>query len=275
MMNRRHFIGAAAGAAAMAAAVSARRLLAAGVPLGPIGLELSTVRYDFLRDPEATLAAVATTGCHDVELYGLYEPEAWLAPQLRGALDRAGLTASAVHVTTPLLYRGLDRHLDVAAALGCRYMVCGHVDLEERRTLRDWHELAALFNRSGEVARRAGLRIGYHNHSSEFGPVDGHIPYDLLLAETDPALVWFELDPAVVRAAGGDAVGVVRQHGGRMFALHVGDVDAGAGTTEVAPLLAAAHGAGVERYYVAIDPGMPAPIERARRSVTYLRGLRF
>ena len=161
-MNRRTFVG-----ATLAALVTSRRRYRQAPSLG---IELTA--YD-----ESTLGALAGIGYRDVVVDDLY------APDLRAALSRAGLKASAVHVTTPLLYRGLERHLGAATALGCRYFVCGRVDPEERRTQQDWHELAALFNRSGDAARKAGLRFGYRVQGPEL---------DLMVAETDPALVWFE-----------------------------------------------------------------------------------
>jgi hypothetical protein len=188
-MNRRSFLGATVAALAIA---KRWRLQT------PLGLELFA--YD-----DASLAAVAAIGYRDVAINDLY------TPALRAALDRAGLKASTVHVTTPLLYRGIERHLGVAAALGCRYFVCGRVDPEERRTPQDWHELAALFNRAGESTRKAGLRFGYRL----FGPET-----DVMLAETDPALVWFESTKPITRC----------------FALDLTD------TATVA--------AGVEHYYV-------------------------
>ena len=200
-MNRRSFL--AASAASAAALVSARyRRVQSSTALG---FELTT--YD-----DSTLNAIAGIGYRDVAINDLY------APALRAALKQAGLTASAIHVTTPLLYRGLERHLAVAAAFGCRYFVCGRVDPEERRTQQDWHELAALFNRAGETTRKAGLRFGYRVLGDEAS---------VLLAETDPALVWFE----------------GKTPGPRCFAVDLDDT-ASAGT------LRAAKAAGVEHYYV-------------------------
>jgi hypothetical protein len=170
-----------------------------------LGLELNA--YD-----DSTLGAVAGIGYRDVAINDLY------APALRAALSRAGVTASTVHVTTPLLYRGLDRHLGVAAALGCRYFVCGRVDPEERRTQQDWHELAAVFNRVGDAAKKVGLRFGYRVQGAEL---------DVMRAETDPALVWLE----------------ARAPGPRCFAV---DLD----ETANADVLRAAKAAGVEHYYV-------------------------
>jgi hypothetical protein len=196
-VNRRSFI--AATAATLASATYRR------VQPAALGLELTV--YD-----DATLSAIAAIGYRDVAVDDLY------APALRAALTRAGLSASAVHVTTPLLYRGLERHLGVAASLGCRYFVCGRVDPEERRTQQDWHELAALFNRAGETARKAGLRFAYRVLGDEAG---------VLLAETDPALVWFE----------------GKTPGPRCFAVDLDDA-ANVGTVR------AAKAAGVEHYYV-------------------------
>ncbi|HSY81663.1 MAG TPA: hypothetical protein VK807_07875 [Gemmatimonadaceae bacterium] len=212
-MNRRSFLAASA-----AAVISARYRR---VQSPALGLELTA--YD-----DSTLSAVAAIGYRDVAINDLY------APALRAALTQAGLSASAVHVTTPLLYRGLDRHLGVAASLGCRYFVCGRVDPEERRTQQDWHELAALFNRAGETARKAGLRFGYRVLGDEVG---------VLTAETDPALVWFE----------------VKTPGPRCFAV---DLDETAG----AETLRTARAAGVEHYYV-----QAKSIDEARKRYVALR----
>lgn len=199
-MNRRAFIG------TMAATLLVPRRTATS-----LGLEISA--YD-----DSFLAAVAGIGYRDVVVNDLY------AHALRAALTRAALTASAVHVTTPLLYRGIERHLAVAKDLGCQYFVCGRLDPEERRTQQDWHELAAVFNRAGEAARHAGLRFGYRVEADEAG---------LLVAETDPALVWFEAKTSLPRC----------------FAI---DVDQSAG---VVPR------ANVERYYV-----QAKSLDDARRS---------
>jgi hypothetical protein len=196
-MNRRSFVG-----ATLAALLVTQRRRG---QTSSLGIELTA--YD-----DSTLGTIAAIGYRDVAINDLY------APALRAALARAGLTASAVHVTTPLLYRGLDRHLGVAAGLGCRYFVCGRVDPEERRTAQDWHELAALFNRAGEATRKAGLRFGYRLLGAEV---------DVMRAETDPALVWFE----------------AKAPGARCFAIDLDD-------TANADAVRVAKAAGIEHYYV-------------------------
>jgi hypothetical protein len=264
-MNRREFLGTMASGLVVGNRLIGPRLIAARGQLESIGLALSTVRDAFARDPEGTLAAVAAVGYRDVELYELYGPAGCPAPRLRSALDRAGLVARAVHVPMPLLYRGLDRHAAVAASLGCTYIVCAQIDPDERRALRDWHELAAVFNRAGETARRAGgLRVAYRSRDYDLAPVDGHVPYDILLAETDPSLVWFELDARV-----GDPIAHLGSYKGRFFALNVG------GDPTDARLLAAARGADVARYFVEIDNPPSPSIDSARRAYTSLRQMRW
>lgn len=252
-MRRREFLGAAAGAL-----LAGPRLLTAeraerGRPLFAIGLQMASVQDEFARDPEGTLAAVAAMGYRDVELPELYGPRGCPAPRLRAALDRAGLTARAAYVSTALLYRGLERHAAVAASLGCTYLVCANLDPDERRTLGDWHELAGVFNRAGATARQnAGLRVAYLEHNYDLTPVDGQVPYEILLAETDPALVWFQMDARL-----GDPRPFLDKHRGRFCALHVGG-------DEVDPVVrASAHAAGVERCVVALDHPTPYALRSA------------
>jgi sugar phosphate isomerase/epimerase len=217
---------------------------------------MASVQDEFVRNPEGTLAAVAAIGYREVELPELYGPPGCPAPRLRSALDRAGLTARAVYVSTALLYRGLERHAEVAASVGCSYLVCANLDPDERRTLGDWHELAGVFNRAGQTARRSGgLHVAYLGHDYDLAPVDGQVPYEILLAETDPALVWFEMDARL-----GDARTYLDRHRGRFFALHVG------GDGVDPRVLSSARAAGVERYVVALDHPQPPTLDAARRA---------
>jgi sugar phosphate isomerase/epimerase len=289
-VNRRHFLtsaaatfGALASRRGLGAAAAATATPTIGERLGRIGLQLYTVRQEVARDLEATLAAVAAIGYQEVELFSPYS--AGRSPrELRAALDRAQLAAPSTHVSSGLLYRGWDRHLDAVAALGCRYVVCAGLSPDERRGMRDWHELAAVFNRAGETARSAGLQFGYHNHDFEFAALEGGVPYDTLLAETDPALVRLELDLYWIAKANADPLTYFARWPGRFFAVHVKDMDAtaqrgmtevGAGTMDFARIFARARLAGLKHYFVEHDAPAPPAIESARRSYAYLRRLTF
>jgi sugar phosphate isomerase/epimerase len=286
-MDRRHFLW--TSSATMGGLVASRAVPAFGQSQGlrhldTIGLQLFTVRQDFTRDANATLAAVADIGYTEVELFSLYAPEAWTTRDLRTALDRAGLAARSAHVVSALLYRGWERHLEVASALGCQYIVCATPASGERRTLRDWHEMAQLFNRVGEMARQAKLQFGYHNHDFEFARLEGQVPYDVPLTETDPALVQFELDLYWITKGGGNPLDYMSQWPGRFFAFHVKDMDAtaqrgmadvGAGIIDFAKIFGHAEHAGIKHYFVEHDTPAPPAIESVRRSYAYLQKLRF
>jgi sugar phosphate isomerase/epimerase len=265
-MNRRRFL--TTGIAAVLGAPRARAWGSASLTIDRIGLQLSSVRDALVRDLDGTLSAIAQIGYAEVELFSPYLFGARAPGELRAALDRAGLGAIATHVSTGLLYRGWERHLAAAKTLGCRYVVCGSVASEERRTARDWHELAVVFNRAGQAARSAGLRFGYHNNDFEFKPVQKVLPYDALLTETDRSLVGFELDLTGVAKSGGDPLLVLERSPSRFFALHVGDL-----TGVLKRVLDRARAGGVEHVIVERDARPADQIELARRSYRDVRQL--
>jgi sugar phosphate isomerase/epimerase len=288
-MNRRRFLAtgivalSTSAACRVPGAATARTWGSARPSRDRIGLQLSSVRDALARDLAGTLAAVAGIGYAEVELFSPYLFGARAPHELRAALDRAGLVAVSTHVSTGLLYRGWERHLAAATTLGCRYVVCGNVASEERRTARDWHELAAVFNRAGQAARAAGLRFGYHNNDYEFARVQDVIPYDVLLMETDPMLVSFELDLAGVGKSGGDPLVVLGRAPSRFFALHVGPPSAARRTAVGSPdsppnqlerVLDRARAGGVEHVIIECDAQPAADqVEQARRSYESLRRL--
>jgi sugar phosphate isomerase/epimerase len=84
-----------------------------------------------------------------------------------------------------------------------------------------WKRIAETFNRAGEASSKAGIQFAYHNHNFEFAPVNGKMPYDVLLEECDPALVKMELDLCWISAAGKDPVEYFKRYPGRFPMVHV------------------------------------------------------
>ena len=280
-MNRRRFV--ATGIVALTASPASRILGASAIssgesarrPLDRLGLQLWSVRDALARDLDATLGEIARIGYAEVELFSPYLGGARGPRELRAALDHAGLVAVSTHVSTGLLYRGWDRHLAAASTLGCRYAVCGNVSPEERRTARDWHELAALFNRAGTAAQSAGLRFGYHSHDFEFVRVQDALPYDVLLRETDEKLVGFELDVSGAAKAGADPLALLNRAPRRFFAVHVGDEAVprpstgggrGSRVVDLDRILDHARAAGIEHVMIEHDAPAADQIDAARRS---------
>ena len=287
-MNRRDFL---AGTACALGLPSFTSSLAPKLPsslasssltkLGAIGIELYTVRRELARDPEGTLARVAEIGYREVEFAG-YPPGS--PREIRRMLERHQLRAPASHVSLQALRTDWDRTLEQAATIGQRYVVVAFVGVNERKTLEDWRRLAGEFNRAGEAARKSGLRFCYHNHDVEFPLLDGEVPYDMLLAETDPSLVGFEIDLYWIVKGGKDPLDYFARWPGRFPLVHVKDMDAtarkffadlGTGTIDFRRIFHRAKQAGIKHYFYEQDETPGSPFESARVSYQYLRSLTF
>jgi sugar phosphate isomerase/epimerase len=285
-MDRRTFLGALAAAAAIPGAASHRSPLPASPSrLDRIGLQLYTVRDLLKKDFDGTLAGVAKIGFKEVEFAGYFDHT---PQQVRAALQRNGLDAPAAHVGYEATEDGWDAVLHTARLIGHRYVVCAWIPEEVRRTAEDWKRVAQRFNRAGAACRAAGLQLAFHNHSYEFVPLpDGRIPYDLLLAQTDPALVQLELDLFWITFGGGDPLAYFTRYPGRFPLVHVKDMkpkaaadvaadrvmtEVGQGSIDWKRIFARARSAGIEHYFVEHD--QPAdPLASIRASFDYLRAL--
>jgi sugar phosphate isomerase/epimerase len=245
--------------------------------LGHIGIQVYTVRSLMPKDPDGTLAALAEIGYTEVELAGLYGNP---PPVMRQMLDRHGLTAVSGHMSLTDMRRDWSRSLDDAATLGQRYIVCSSF-AESERSVDDFHRNAHEMNDLAAVARQNGIQFGYHNHSYEFAPASGVVPYDILLAECDPQLVQMEVDIMHMTKGGADPVTYFYRYPGRFPLVHVKDmtkdgtmVDVGQGSIDFARIFAQSELAGIKHYFVEHD-NPPDPIADVRRCYDYLRRLTF
>jgi sugar phosphate isomerase/epimerase len=247
--------------------------------LDRIGVQLYSVRKEMEKDFEGTLAKVAATGYTEVEFAGYFGKK---PADVRAILERHGLSAPAAHVGlgTADEWRAA---LDAAQVIGHRYLVVAWIPAEARRTIDDCKRVAASFNRSGEAAQTAGIQFGYHNHDFEFVPVEGRMPFDLLLAETDPKLVQFEMDLYWITKGGQDPLAYFARYPGRFPMVHVKDsmgppehkmVDVGAGSIDFRKIFARREQAGIRHYFVEHDQPRD-PFASIRASYEYLRRLEF
>ncbi len=274
-LDRRSFIG---GLAALGTLPDLRGR--GGPHLETIGIQLYSVRRGLERDFEGTLASLASIGYKEVEFAGYFDrkPEA-----VKAILARYGLAAPSAHVPIETVRQDWSRTLEIANIIGHRYIVIPWLAAEDRRTIDDVRRRAAEFNRLGETAKRAGLRFAYHNHDFEFAPLDRRIPYDVLLAETDPANVAFELDLMWITKAGQDPLRYFSRYSGRFEMVHVKDstgapdyrhVDVGRGTVDFQRILTRRRQAGIRHLFVEHDD--PAdPLTFARASYDYLKRLKL
>ena len=147
-----------------------------------------------------------------------------------------------------------------------------------RQSLDNWRTVADQLNRAGEEAARRGISVGYHNHEFEFAPIDGVLPYDVLLRHTDPRVV-MELDLFWIRKGGQDPLRYFREWPGRFPLVHAKDmsaegtmVDVGQGVIDWGAIFAARTQAGLRHWFVEHDnpPDALASITASHRFLSRL-----
>lgn len=167
--------------------------------------------------------------------------------------------------------------VDQAAEGGVQYLVCANTpigSLDEIRSSID------TLNRSAEAAKKAGLLFAYHNHDAEFRTVDGVVPYDLILSETDKDLVKMELDLGWTLKAGKDPVALFAQHPDRFHLWHVKDMDAkfehilevGKGNFDFKRIFDHAADSGMRYFFIEQD-GAPKPFENITTSYQNIKNI--
>ena len=274
---RRRQVFHAFGAAFAASALNSSSAFGQVRRIDHVGLQLYTLRNEMAADFDAVLAKVAELGYREMEFAGYYDRS---ADEVRQALSNNGLVSPASHIRLSAIRENLAAEIEFAAALGQRFLVVPNLP-ENERGLDDYRRHAETLNGAGEACRRAGLKMGYHNHGFEFETTDGRIPYDILLEETDPDLVDMELDLYWIINAGADPSAYFAAHPGRFSMLHVKDrtadgamVDVGGGAIDFAGIFAHAETAGFRHYFVEHDnPG--DGFASVANSIRHLRELAF
>lgn len=281
--TRREFL---AGAAATLAAASFTPEAFARSGWPPLGVQLYTVRNQVQTDLPGTLAAIRKIGYTTVETFaGQYK--SFDAQALRKAIHDAGLTVPSGHFG----YGGFDSYFDYAKQLGLRYMICSSVPESMGNSVDGFKRAAEQYNTWGSKARSQGMQFGFHNHNSEFQTYGGKTGIEILLENTDPHLVQWQMDCYWVAQAGRDPVAMLRKYAGRITTLHLKDRKAGAqasvelgpgaqhftevgnGTLDWKKILPAARREGVRYMFVEQDITEHPPLESLQISYTNLQKL--
>ena len=194
------------------------------------GVQLYTVRESMAKDVPGTLRAIAGIGYEEVEFAGYcgHSPK-----QVRRMLEDLALKSPSSHVNAVTLREDPSWQIEMAAAVGNDYATVAWLDPDDRQSLDDYKRWAETFNSAGELCRENGIRLAYHNHDFELLPIDGQLPLDILLNETDPALVDFELDMFWARKAEQDIVNILNRAPGRFTMAHIKDMDEQGNMVEV------------------------------------------
>src|SRR5690242_699695 len=245
-----------------------------------IGLELYTVRDALKKDFEGTLSRVAKIGYKEVEFAGYFADLKNSNPapkKTRELLTSLGLDAPATHIPySAVMPENLPRVIEASEIIGHKYIVNPGIDEALRKTADGWKKAAEAFNRAGKETSRSGIQFAYHNHVIEFKPVDGQLPYDILLKECDPKLVKMEMDLGWAHEAGVDPIKYFEKYPGRFPLVHVKDftsnrtmTEVGSGEIDWKAIFAKSEVAGIKHYYVEQDESKD-PMQSIRKSYAYL-----
>lgn len=309
-LSRRSFVSSASAVGVAAALNQTLPEVARASSPRALGIELYTVEAVLEADMTGTLAALQQIGYKNVET-GLISKIA--AKDLRAGMDAAGLACPSAH----LRFSSADPGplFEDAHTLGAHYAVSSvlvtsnpipssatpgagvndFLKVLASLTADDWKRIANLANSIGAKARQAGLQYAYHNHNFEFRDLGrGQTGYDLMLSETDPQLVKFELDCGWMVASGHSPVDYMTKYPDRYRMIHVKDfmggtkpttelmgpdapkgTELGRGSIDYKPIFTAAARAGVEYYFSEQEPpitGMTA-LDAAKVNYEYMRNI--
>lgn len=274
--SRRSFL-ALAGAAPLASAAARAKHI-------PIGIELYSVRNELKEDLMGTVRAVAKMGYEGVEFYSPYfEWTAGYAKEVRKLLDDLGIRCYSTHNSaksfTP---ENLPRAIELNQTIGSKYIVMASAGKVEN--LDGWKAVAERLNEAADKLRPLGLRAGFHNHQTEFMPLEGRRPMEVLAANTGKD-VMLQLDVGTCIHAGSDPVAWINENPGRITCVHCKDwsPDAGKGYRVLfgegaAPwkkiFEAAEKTGGVEYYLIEQEGSDYPPMETAERCLAAYKKLR-
>jgi sugar phosphate isomerase/epimerase len=257
----------------------------------PVGVQLYSFRDAFKTDVPGTLARIRALGFNEVELAGTYGLS---AQQFRQELDRAGLRATSMHVAYEQWRDSLSTVLTDARTLGVQYVGTAWIPHPDGPiTVALARRAAADFSRWGRAARVQGFRFFYHVHGYEFKRgTDGMLPMNVLMRETDPKAVAFEMDVFWATLPGNDPVALLRKYAGRWKLMHLKDmkkgvttnvmtgsadpnateVPVGTGQIDYRAVLQTAKQVGVEKFY--LEDETAAPFETVPQSIRWLQGIK-
>lgn len=315
MQNRRNFIKTAATLSA--AALTPAWVFEEAGKISKIGIQLFSLPKLLEKDFAGAVKMLAGMGYKELELFGPYTFSApaaqasWKAvtpmlgfsgsgyfgktiQEVKSILKDNGLTTPSAHTDLETLLHHMDKLGEAANVLGHKYVVLPAIPEDRRKTMDDYKRIADDFNTIGENARKVGLKFAYHNHGYGLQPVNGQIPFEYLVEQTDPKLVFLEMDIFWTAAGGADPIAYLKKYPNRYRLMHLKDMrekkrfsgdgsnaaqwvelfplmtTAGDGVLDLKNILTTAKSVGVKHFLVEQD--MVANPETAlKRSIDFLK----
>ncbi len=253
-----------------------------------IGLQLYSLRAQLATNVPGTLDEIKNWGIQNVELAGTYN----LTPeQFKAQLDAHGLVAISGHFSYDRFRDDPEGVAKEAEIFGLKYVGCAWIPHDGDFNEKTCREAIRVFNHAGEVLARHGLKFFYHVHGYEFQPYENGTLLDLIMRETNPKFVHFQMDVFWIVYPGQDPVKLLEKYGKRWQLMHLkgmregtptgrltghtdvtNDVAVGTGKIDYAPILQAAKKIGVKWYI--IEDESPSSERQIPQSLHYLETLK-
>ncbi|MFI5187907.1 MAG: sugar phosphate isomerase/epimerase family protein [Chitinophagales bacterium] len=253
-----------------------------------IGLQLYTVRNEMGKDAKATLAKIAQIGYKEVETIN-YSNGKWFGltpPELSAVFKENGLSSPSGH-TFPggfFIKGGWEdlwkKAVEDSKTIGQEYIVIPWLEPNYRDSIDNFKKLAAELNKAAAIAEQSSLKLAYHNHDFEFADLNGQHPFEILIKETDPSLVKFEMDLYWVTKAGHNPLDLFAAHPHRFDMWHIKDMDntdkkffteVGSGVIDFKAIFKKAKQSGMKYFFVEQDICPGNPFDSIAKSIDYLK----
>lgn len=293
-MERRDFLAAVGASAAGLVASGPTTLLGRGLspshgptaaPVGQldrIGIELYAVRNAMKAGPEKTLEALAAMGYTDVELLWSFKNFGQTTKEVRDSLKRTGLKAPSAHMAPETILTEWERSLDTAKQIGHQYLIVPSLPAETNKSLDAWKLWAGRFNVAGEVARRYGIWLAFHNEPNHERKLQGEVPIEVFANTIDPKVVRLQLDCGNMLMGGGDPMDFLSRHRAKCWSFHLKnvvpdrsrDTELDAGTFDLRAFLAAIPELAKKPCFVEQE-GASDELASAKQNLAFLKSLRW
>ena len=256
---------------------------------GPLGLQMYSLRFHTGTNALARIDKARELGFRAIEGGA---PRGMPAPEFLKAMEQRGMKLVSTGSDYASLKNDPDAVVAQAKALGAKYVMCSWIPHEKNRfSEKHAREAAQVFNAAGEKFKSAGISFTYHCHGYEFQPHGEGTLFDLIVQETKPESVSFEIDVFWAAQGGADPAKLIEKHGSRFKLMHVKDLRKGAAinSTGVAPdedsvavgagqinwpaVMKAGQAAGIEYYF--IEDEAKNAVEQIPQSLRYLESLKF
>ena len=245
------------------------------------GVQLYTFRKEMLADTIGTLQKIAVFGIKQIESAGSAKGYYYgLSPkEMKQVCNDFGMTLRSGHVHVDDKWK---QTMEDAAASGQEYLICSSMPTEGQ-TIDNYKKVAEVFNKAGEDCKKLNIKFGYHNHEYEFESEKGQVLYDVLLDNTEAALVNMELDLGWVIVAGKNPLDYFKKYKGRFPLWHLKDMNVaekhstefGKGSLDIVQMLKHSKDSGMKYFFVEQEEYASTPFESMKENMDYLAKLNY